>query len=121
MKIAVSSKDKNLNAEVDQRFGRCRYFLIVDSENMEFNTISNESSTSFGGAGVKAAETVVNNGAEVLITGNIGPNAHRTLAAGNVKIYTGATGTVKDAIQSYKNGKLNETDNPNVGSHHGMR
>lgn len=121
MKIAVSSTDKDLNAEVDQRFGRCKYFLIVDSENMEFNTISNESSMASGGAGIKAAETVVNNGADVLITGNIGPNAHRTLAAGNIKIYTGARGSIKDAIQSYKEGKLNETENPNVGSHHGMR
>ncbi len=121
MKIAVSSTDKDLNAEVDQRFGRCKYFLIVDSENMEFNAISNESSTSFGGAGVKAAETVVNNGAEILITGNIGPNAHRTLAAGNIKIFTGAKGTIKDAIKNYKNGKLNKTDNPSVRSHHGMR
>ncbi len=121
MKIAVSSTDKDLNAEVDQRFGRCKYFLIVDSENMDFNVISNESSMATGGAGIKAAETVVNNGAEVLITGNIGPNAHRTLVAGGMKIFTGARGSIKEAIESYKKGDLNETENPNVGSHHGMR
>jgi len=121
MKIAVSSTDKDLNAEVDQRFGRCKYFLIVDPENMNFNIIDNESSIASGGAGIKAAETVVNNGAEVLITGNIGPNAHRTLSAGKIKIFTGATGTIKDAITSYKNGELKETENPNVGNHHGMR
>lgn len=121
MKIAVSSTDKDLDAEVDQRFGRCRYFLIVDSDNMDFKTISNESSMATGGAGIKAAETVVNNGAKILITGNIGPNAHRTLDAGGVKIYTGAKGSIKDAIKSYKNNELNETDNPNVDSHHGMR
>ncbi len=121
MKIAVSSTDKDLNAEVDPRFGRCKYFLIVDSESMDFKTISNESSMAFGGAGVKAAETVVNSGANILITGNIGPNAHRTLDAGRVKIFTGARGSIKDAIESYKKGDLNKTENPNVGSHHGMR
>ena len=121
MKIAVSSTDKDLDAEVDQRFGRCKYFLIVDLENMNFDVISNESIMASGGAGIKAAETVVNNGAEVLITGNIGPNAHKTLATGGVKIYTGAKGSIKDAIKSYKNNELNQTDNPNVGNHHGMR
>jgi len=121
MKIAVSATDKNLDANVDQRFGRCRYFLIVDPESMDYKAVSNESSMASGGAGIKAAETVVNNGAEILITGNIGPNAHRTLSAGGVKIYTGARGTIKDAIKKYKNNELNETENPNVKSHHGMR
>ena len=121
MKIAISATDKDLNANVDQRFGRCKYFLIVDSENMDFNVISNESSMASGGAGIKAAETVVNNGASVLITGNIGPNAHRTLLTGGVKIYTGINGTIKEAIKNFKQGNLKETDNPSVESHHGMR
>ena len=121
MKIAVSSTDKDLNAKVDQRFGRCKYFLIVDSENMDFNTISNESSIATGGAGVKAAETVVNSNADILITGNIGPNAHKTLSAGGMKIFTGARGSIKDAINAYKNGELKETGNPNVESHNGIR
>ena len=121
MKIAVSATDKNLEANVDQRFGRCKYFLMVNTESMNYEAVSNENSIASGGAGIKAAETVVNNGAEILITGNIGPNAHRTLSAGGVKIYTGAKGTVKDAIKSYKNNELDETENPNVKSHHGMR
>lgn len=121
MKIAVSATDKDLNANVDQRFGRCKYFLIVDSENMDYKSISNESSMASGGAGVKAAETVANSGAEILITGNIGPNAHRILDTGNIKIYTGAKGTIEDAIKSYKKGELEQTSNPSVGSHYGMR
>lgn len=121
MKIAVSAKGEDLNADVDQRFGRCKYFLIVDSKNMDFNAVSNESIMASGGAGIKAAETVVNSGAEALITGNIGPNAYRTLSAGGVKIFTGAKGSVSDAIKSYKNGELEESDSSNVRSHYGMR
>jgi len=120
MKIAVSATDNKIDAAVDQRFGRCKYFLIVESENMNFNAISNESSMATGGAGIKAAETVVNNGAEALITGNIGPNAYRTLSAGGVKVFTGAKGSVSDAINSFKKGELEESISSNVGSHHGI-
>ncbi len=121
MKIAISSTGDNLESDVDMRFGRCKYFMIVESDSMDFNAISNESVMASGGAGIKAAETIVNQDVEIMLTGNIGPNAHRTLSAAGIKVFTGAAGTIKEAINKYKNNELNETDSANVDSHNGMR
>ena len=120
MKICVSAFSGSLDAEVDSRFGRCAYFVIVDSETMEFNAISNSSSSAAHGAGIQAAQTVVNIGAKVVITGNVGPNAFNVLSATGIKIVTGASGSVKDAVEKYKNGQLKEVGNPTVGGHFGM-
>ena len=121
MKIAVSSTGDNLESDVDMRFGRCKYFMIVESDSMEFNAVSNESIMASGGAGIKAAESIVNQDVEIVLTGNIGPNAHSTLKAAGIKVFTGATGTIKDAINKYKNNELIETSSANVDSHSGMR
>ena len=121
MKIGISSTGENLDAAVDQRFGRCRYFLIVDPESLEFEAISNEQAMAAGGAGIQAAQTIAKTGVESIITGNIGPNAFQTLQAANIKIYTGAEGTVKEMIEKYKNGELKATEEASVGSHFGIR
>ena len=120
MKIGISSTGKELNSQVDPRFGRCQYFLIIDTENMEFEHISNESSMASGGAGIRAAETIAKKGVKAVLTGNMGPNAFQTLSAAGIKVYTGATGTINEAIDRYKKGELKETNAPNVGSHSGM-
>ncbi len=121
MKIGVSSTGENLDANVDQRFGRCKYFLIVDTESMEFEVLSNENAMASGGAGIQAAQTIAKTGAEVVVTGNVGPNAFQTLSAAGMKIFTGASGTIKESIEKYKKGELKETEAPSVGSHSGMR
>ena len=121
MKIGVSSTGENLDANVDQRFGRCKYFLIVDTESMEFEVLSNESAMASGGAGIQAAQTIAKTGAEVIVTGNVGPNAFQTLSAAGMKIFTGASGTIKESIEKYKKGELEETEAASVGSHSGMR
>jgi predicted Fe-Mo cluster-binding NifX family protein len=120
MKICVSSTGKDLNAMVDQRFGRCQYFLIVDTETMKVKTVSNESILSSGGAGIQAAQRVTKEGVGSVITGNIGPNAFQILETAGIKVFTGADGTIKDAIENYKKGKLQETGSANVGSHSGI-
>jgi len=120
MKICVSSTGKDLNAGVDQRFGRCQYFLIVDTETMQVKTVSNESNLSSGGAGIQAAQIVTKEDVGSVITGNIGPNAFQILQAAGIKVFTGAEGTIKDAIESYKNGKLQETGAANVETHSGL-
>jgi predicted Fe-Mo cluster-binding NifX family protein len=121
MKICISSTGKNLDAVVDQRFGRCQYFLIVDTETMKVKTISNESTLSSGGAGIQAAQIVTKEDIGSVITGNIGPNAFQILQAAGIKVYTGAEGTIKEAIDNYKKGKLKETGSANVESHSGIR
>ena len=121
MKIGVSATGKDLNAMVDQRFGRCSCFLIIDTDTMNFESISNESAMSSGGAGIQAAQTVAKAGVKVVVTGNMGPNAFQTLSAAGIKVFTGADGTIKEAIEKYKKGELKETESPNVDSHSGMR
>ncbi|MDY6931787.1 MAG: NifB/NifX family molybdenum-iron cluster-binding protein [Halobacteriota archaeon] len=120
MRICITATGKDLDAEVDPRFGRCQYFVIVDPDSMKFEALSNASISASGGAGIKAAQTIVNEGAEVVITGNVGPNAFQTLSAAGIKIITGASGTLREAIDAYKRGGFDETRGATVAEHSGM-
>jgi predicted Fe-Mo cluster-binding NifX family protein len=120
MKICVTATAGDLNAQVDPRFGRCQYFVIVDSETMTFEAMANEAIAAPGGAGIQAAQTMVNKGVDVVISGNIGPNAFQVLSTAGVKIATGAYGTVQEATEMYKSGKLGETGASTVAAHAGM-
>ena len=120
MKIAMTSKGNDLEAEVDTRFGRCVYFLIVDPDTMEFEAMENESASASGGAGPQAAQAISKKGVDVLITGNVGPNAYQALEASGIRILTGSNGRIKDMIQKFKDGEFEEATGANVGSHAGM-
>jgi predicted Fe-Mo cluster-binding NifX family protein len=120
MKICVSAASGSLDANIDSRFGRCAYFVIVDSDTMEFEALLNDSLNAAHGAGIQAAQTVVNKGVDVVITGNVGPNAFNVLSTTGVKVVTGASGTIRDAVLEYQSGKLHEVNNPTVGGHFGM-
>jgi len=120
MKIAVSSTGKSLDSEVDQRFGRAASFAIVDTETMDVEILENASVAAAGGAGINSAKMVADAGAEVVLTGNCGPNAERTLSAAGIKLYTGVAGTVTEAIEQFKAGKLDEASGPNVQAHWGI-
>jgi predicted Fe-Mo cluster-binding NifX family protein len=119
MKIAVTSTGKILDSQVDPRFGRTAYFIIVDTETMDFTVIENENMAAAGGAGISSAKTVIDTGAQAVLTGNCGPNAERTLNAAGVKLYTSVNGTVSEAVELFKAGKLTETTEPNVQTHFG--
>ena len=120
MKIAVTSVGKDMDSQVDPRFGRAAYFALVDTETMTFEAIENDNVSAGGGAGINSAKNVIDAGAVAVLTGNCGPNAERTLRAGNVKLYTGLTGTVAEAVEQFKAGSLTEAGGPNVDSHAGM-
>jgi len=120
MKICVTAIGDNLDADVDPRFGRCKYFLIIDVETMNTESISNDSLMASGGAGIQAAQLVAKTGASTVITGNIGPNAFQTLSAAGVKVITGISGSIKDVVDRFKRGEIKEVDSPSVGSHFGM-
>jgi len=120
MKIAVSSSGKDLDSQVDPRFGRCAYFIIVETDDMSFEAFDNESIALGGGAGIQSAQFVASKGAVVVITGNCGPNAVQTLAAASVKIYVGQSGTVRESIEKYMKGDIKSTNTPNVADHYGM-
>ena len=120
MKIAVSSSGNNLDSQIDPRFGRCAYFVVVDTENMNFEAFDNESIALGGGAGIQAAQFVASKGAKAILTGNVGPNAVKTLAAAGVEVFVGQNGTVGEALERYKRGELQPTGAPNVADHYGM-
>jgi predicted Fe-Mo cluster-binding NifX family protein len=120
MKICVSATADNLEAQLDPRFGRCQYLVVVDSETMKFEAIPNMAEGATGGAGIQAAQTIADKGVKVVITGNVGPNAFRALSAAGIEIVTGASGTVKEVVEKFKKGELGKTDTPTVGEHSGM-
>lgn len=120
MKACVSAAGNNLEAQIDPRFGRCAYLVIVDSETMQFEAVPNVATSAFVGAGIQAAQTITNKGAKVVITGNVGPNAFGALSAAGIEIATVAAGTVKDAVEKYKRGELEKADTPTVEGHFGM-
>ncbi len=120
MKIAVSSTGTDLDSEIDPRFGRCAYFLIVNPDDMTFEAFENESMSLGGGAGIQSGQFIASKGASVVITGNVGPNASRTLNAAGLDVIVGVSGSIKDAIERYKKGELSPTDQANVPDHYGM-
>jgi len=121
MKIAVSASGNNLDAAIDPRFGRCAYFVLVDTDDMSFEAFDNENIALGGGAGIQSAQFVASKGAGIVITGNVGPNAVRTLSAAGVEVIVGQTGTVRQATEAYKKGTLTSTREANVADHYGMQ
>ena len=118
-KVAVSSTGDSLESQVDPRFGRCAYFVFVDTDTMKYETVQNPNVSAASGAGIQTAQLVANKGVEAVLTGNVGPNAFQTLQAAGVNVVAGVAGIVKDAVQMYKDGKVQATGGPNVASHFG--
>jgi predicted Fe-Mo cluster-binding NifX family protein len=108
MKIAISSKGTDLDAQVDPQFGRCQYFIIVDSATEAFEVVDNKAAALSGGAGIQAAQTVINAGAKAVVTGSLGPNATNALKAAGLKVYLGASATVREALQQSDRGQLQD-------------
>lgn len=120
MKIAISSTGENLDSQLDPRFGRCAYYLVVDSDDMSFEVYPNESAATGGGAGIQAAQFLASKGVQAVITGNCGPNAVDTLKAAAIELFAGEQGTVRDVVKKLATGNLKPADEPTVGSHFGM-
>jgi predicted Fe-Mo cluster-binding NifX family protein len=120
MRICVTSEGSSLDSKVDPRFGRCQYFIIADTDTLEFEVVGNPNIESMGGAGIQSAQLVSSKQVKAVITGNVGPNAFQTLQAAGIEIFTGASGMVKEAIEKYKKGEFKAVSGPSVGSHSGM-
>ena len=120
MKIAVSASGQDLSSQVDPRFGRAPYFLVVDAETMEFQVVDNRETMGFShGAGPQAVQKIVDYQPKALLTGNCGPNAFRALQAAGIEVVMNVTGTVKEAIQRYRAGELKAAGTPRVPGHWG--
>ena len=118
MKIAITSQGADLEAQVDPRFGRAKYIIVYDTDADDFSALDNsEGVQAAQGAGIQAGQNVANSGAGALITGNCGPKAFSVLRSAGVKVYIGAGGTVRQAIEDFKSGALSAADSPNVQGH----
>jgi predicted Fe-Mo cluster-binding NifX family protein len=106
MKIAITATEPELEAVVDPRFGRCPYFLIVDTDNLHCRPVDNANQELAQGAGIQSARLVADNGVQCVLTGSCGPNAQQALSAGGVDVITGCSGTVRKVIEQFKSGQL---------------
>ena len=110
MKITLTVLGSSLEHDLDPRFGRARYFLIYDTETHFVEVIDNEANAPSGGAGIAAAQKLVDRQVEVVITGHVGPNALSVLRAAKLKLYQGITGTAKQNLEAFQAGKLNDLE-----------
>lgn len=120
MRVVVSSQGETLDAAASPVFGRCPTYVFVDTETMEFEALANPAMNQGGGAGIAAAQFVVSQGAQVVLSGNLGPNAFNVLEAASVPGYLVASGTVRQAVEAYKSGQLQPMGGANVAAHAGM-
>ncbi len=102
MLVAISASGPKLNSPVDQRFGRCAYFVLFDEATGEGSVFTNCSRTESHGAGIRAAQSIIDRGVKVVLTGRVGPKAQQALEAGKIDIVTGADGTVEEALEEYR-------------------
>lgn len=126
MKVALSATGPTLDSQVDQRFGRAPFFLIVNLDDDSFEVIDNGANAmGAGGVGLQSGQIIANQGVEWVITGNVGPRAYAVLEGAGVKIASGASGTVRDALKRFKDGEFkpttaDETGPQGVGKPRGM-
>jgi len=119
MKLAITSTGKELDSNLDPRFGRAAYFLIVETDSMSCEVFDNDNAALSGGAGIQSAQLIAAQGAKALITGHCGPNAMQTLTAAGVQVYVGQAGIVQDLVDKFKNGQLTPTTEANASAHAG--
>lgn len=118
MKLAITSTGDTLSSDMDPRFGRAAFFIIVDPDTLEYEVIENTQNLNLPqGAGIQAGKTIVNQQANVLITGNCGPKAFQVLNQAGIEIKIGASGPVESVIQAFKRGELESVSSANVEGH----
>lgn len=120
MKVAITASGEDLNSPVDRVFGRARYFVITDPEETNVEVLENSQNVNAAqGAGIQAARQIANKTVDILLTGNVGPNAFRALDAVSIKIYQFESDilTVRDALTAWKEGRLQEVKAPTAQGH----
>ena len=121
MRIVVSSQGEDLDAPASPVFGRCPVYMFVDTDSLEYEALPNPAMSQGGGAGIQAAQFVVNQGAQAVLTGNLGPNAFDVLRAAGVPGYLVPEGTVRQVVEAFKSGQLQPMGGASVSAHAGMR
>lgn len=119
MKVAVSATGNDLDALVDPRFGRCANFIVVDTDDMNFKAFDNNNAALSGSAGIQSASFVATQGVGCVLTGNCGPKAADVFSSAGIEVYTGQHGTVRDVIDRFKNGQIDNATGTNVPEKYG--
>lgn len=118
MKVAITSRGEDPKSEVDPRFGRCGWLIVADTETDECRAVSNgQNLNAAQGAGIQAAENISRQQVEAVITGHCGPKAFKTLRAAGIRVFTGASGTVAEALEIFKKGEIAEATAADVDGH----
>lgn len=117
MKIAIPVDDKSMETTVCQSFGRTPYFLIYDTESKESVFVDNSAAASQGGAGIKAAQTIVDNQVSALLTPRCGENAAEVIKAASIKLYKTISESIQDTIEAFNTGKLALLEDIHAGFH----
>ena len=118
MKVAVTAQGTDLTSPVDLRFGRAKYFIVADVDGGQHEAFDNDQNlNAVDGAGIQAAQKVVTLGVDAVITGNVGPNAFRVLAAAGTKVFLVKRGTVLEALDSFNAHDLKQVDQATVEGH----
>jgi len=120
MKIAVTSTGPTLDDNVEARFGRCPYFLIIDTDTMQYETIENPNIAIGGGAGIQSAQLMSEKGVTTVLTGNCGPNAFSVFGQAGIQVIVGVSGPVRNAVEQFKAAAFSSASGPSVASHFGV-
>ncbi|MEN8242822.1 MAG: NifB/NifX family molybdenum-iron cluster-binding protein [Chloroflexota bacterium] len=110
MKLAISSPDGKFNSQFSSRFGRCEYFVFVDTDTQAWETKPNPAASARGGAGTKVVQFLADNGVAATITGRYGPNAYTALEAAGIKTFQADSGTPEELLEKFIENKLEEVD-----------
>ena len=121
MKIAITSIGAKLEDKVDPRFGRCHYFILFDTDTNKFEAMENTGAQGMGGVGIQSGQIMADKGVKTVLTGSCGPNAFQTLQAAGIKVITGVSGTIQEAIDKFKSGELKAISQANASAHSGMK
>ena len=117
--MAVTCAEDSPDSSVDPRFGRCQYFMILSPEGA-LQAVPNMARELGNGAGIQAAQEMIDRNVDAVITGDVGPNAFSVLSAGEIDVYVGFAGTVREAIERFRSGDLVRAGSPTARGHHGM-
>ena len=119
MKLCIPANGTDLAAKVDARLGRAEHFIVVDSAsgNVLQAVPNRQSKEAAAGAGVQAGQAIAGTGAEAVLCTHCGPKAFRVLASVGIAVYTGAAGTVGDAVRAFREGKLAQAQGADVKGH----
>lgn len=118
-RLAFTSSGTTVDNPIDPRFGRCPYFMLYDEQANRWEALPNSAMSLGNGAGIQAAQHLASKRVTAVMTGDIGPNAHRVLSAAGIRVYVGCHGTVESALEDYRAGRLTVATGPTGPGHHG--